>query len=77
MLPGNRAVEDQHAAAYDRFWEATAETGRVPQFMVRMDHAYERHRDWLPAGQELSKRPSSYFRENVAPLYGIDVAKLS
>lgn len=77
MLPSNRAVVDQHAAAYDPFWKAAAKTGRGPQFMIRMDHAYERHRVWLPAGQELSKRPSSYFRENLAPLYGIDVAKFA
>jgi uncharacterized protein YdeI (YjbR/CyaY-like superfamily) len=33
--------------------------------MYRMDHAYKRHRYWLPAGQELSKLPSEYFAENV------------
>jgi predicted TIM-barrel fold metal-dependent hydrolase len=30
-----------------------------------MDHAYTRHRHWLPAGQELSKLPSEYFREHI------------
>ena len=30
-----------------------------------MDHAYQRHRYWLPPGQELSKLPSEYFRENI------------
>jgi predicted TIM-barrel fold metal-dependent hydrolase len=42
-----------------------ADAGWVPHYMYRMDHAYKRHRYWLPAGQELSKRPSEYFRENV------------
>jgi predicted TIM-barrel fold metal-dependent hydrolase len=126
MLPGNPAVEDYHAAAYDPFWEAAvdvglplsfhilttrgdgrfargpamngflaiirgcqdilgtlvlggvferhpklrvvcveADAGWVPHYMYRMDHAYKRHRYWLPAGQELSRLPSEYFRENV------------
>ena len=30
-----------------------------------MDHAYKRHRYWLPAGMELSKLPSEYFAANV------------
>jgi predicted TIM-barrel fold metal-dependent hydrolase len=33
--------------------------------MYRMDHAYKRHRFWLPAGQQLSKLPSEYFAENI------------
>ena len=33
--------------------------------MYRLDHAYKRHRNWLPAGQELSKLPSEYFAENI------------
>jgi predicted TIM-barrel fold metal-dependent hydrolase len=41
-----------------------ADAGWVPHYMYRMDHAYDRHRYWLPAGQ-LSKMPSEYFRENV------------
>jgi predicted TIM-barrel fold metal-dependent hydrolase len=44
---------------------AEADAGWVPHYMYRMDHAYERHRHWLPAGQELSRRPSEYFRDNV------------
>ena len=32
--------------------------------MYRADHAYDRHRNWLTAG-ELSKPPSEYIRENV------------
>jgi predicted TIM-barrel fold metal-dependent hydrolase len=42
-----------------------ADAGWVPHFMYRMDHAYDRHRNWLPAGQDLSKRPSEYFRDHV------------
>ncbi|MDO8431158.1 MAG: amidohydrolase family protein, partial [Candidatus Binatus sp.] len=41
-----------------------ADAGWVPHYMYRMDHAYDRHRYWLPAGT-LTKRPSEYFRENV------------
>jgi predicted TIM-barrel fold metal-dependent hydrolase len=43
---------------------AEADAGWVPHYMYRMDHAYDRHRYWLPAGT-LSKKPSEYFRENV------------
>jgi predicted TIM-barrel fold metal-dependent hydrolase len=32
--------------------------------MYRSDHAYDRHRNWLTAG-ELSQPPSEYFCENV------------
>ena len=42
-----------------------ADAGWVPHYMYRMDHAWKRHRNWLPAGQELSKLPSEYFREHV------------
>jgi predicted TIM-barrel fold metal-dependent hydrolase len=42
-----------------------ADAGWVPHYMYRMDHAYKRHRHWLPAGQELSKLPSEYFAENI------------
>ena len=41
-----------------------ADAGWVPHYMYRMDHAYDRHRNWL-TGTELSKPPSEYFRENV------------
>lgn len=41
-----------------------ADAGWAAHFMYRSDHAYDRHRNWLPAG-ELSKRPSEYFWENV------------
>ena len=42
-----------------------ADAGWVPHFMYRMDHAYKRHRYWLPPGQELSRLPSEYFAENI------------
>ena len=42
-----------------------ADAGWVPHYMYRMDHAYKRHHNWLPAGQKLSKLPSEYFRENI------------
>src|SRR6202035_4222398 len=44
---------------------AEADAGWVPHYMYRMDHAYKRHRNWLPAGQALSKMPSEYFAENI------------
>ncbi len=42
-----------------------ADAGWVPHYMYRMDHAFDRHRNWLPAGMELSKKPSEYFREHI------------
>jgi predicted TIM-barrel fold metal-dependent hydrolase len=42
-----------------------ADAGWAPHFMYRMDHAYKRHRYWLPPGQQLSKLPSEYFADNV------------
>jgi predicted TIM-barrel fold metal-dependent hydrolase len=41
-----------------------ADAGWVPHFAYRMDHAYDRHRYWLPSGQ-ISKMPSEYFNEHV------------
>ncbi len=41
-----------------------ADAGWAPHYMYRMDHAYDRHRYWLPAGT-LSKNPSEYMRENI------------
>ena len=32
-----------------------ADAGWVPHFMYRMDHAYKRHRYWLPPGQALQQ----------------------
>ena len=42
-----------------------ADAGWVPHYMYRMDHAFKRHHNWLPAGQDLSKLPSEYFAENI------------
>jgi predicted TIM-barrel fold metal-dependent hydrolase len=42
-----------------------ADAGWVPHYMYRMDHAYKRHRYWLPASDQLSKLPSEYFREHI------------
>jgi uncharacterized protein len=42
-----------------------ADAGWVPHFMYRMDHAYKRHRYWLPAGQDLTRLPSEYFAEHI------------
>ncbi|HVN37707.1 MAG TPA: amidohydrolase family protein [Myxococcota bacterium] len=42
---------------------AEADAGWVPHYMYRMDHAYKRHRYWLPAGQKLSRLPSEYFHD--------------
>jgi len=44
---------------------AEADAGWVPHYMYRMDHAYDRHRNWLPPGQALSRMPSEYFAENI------------
>ena len=42
-----------------------ADAGWVPHYMYRMDHAYKRHRNWLPPGQTLSRMPSEYFAESI------------
>jgi predicted TIM-barrel fold metal-dependent hydrolase len=42
-----------------------ADAGWVPHYLYRMDHAFKRHRNWLPAAQELSRLPSEYFREHI------------
>jgi predicted TIM-barrel fold metal-dependent hydrolase len=42
-----------------------ADAGWAPHFMYRMDHAFKRHRYWLPPGQQLSKLPSEYFALNI------------
>jgi len=44
---------------------AEADAGWVPHYMYRLDHAFKRHRNWLPPGQDLSKLPSEYFAENI------------
>jgi predicted TIM-barrel fold metal-dependent hydrolase len=56
-------VFDRHPAL--RVVCVEADAGWVPHFMYRMDHAYKRHRNWLPAGQALSRLPSEYFAECV------------
>ncbi len=42
-----------------------ADAGWVPHYMYRMDHAYNRHRNWMAPGISLSKLPSEYFAENI------------
>ncbi len=42
-----------------------ADAGWVPHYMYRMDHAYNRHRNWMAPGVELSKLPSEYFAEHI------------
>lgn len=42
-----------------------ADAGWVPHFMYRMDHAFKRHRNWLPPGQKLNKLPSEYFAAGI------------
>jgi predicted TIM-barrel fold metal-dependent hydrolase len=42
-----------------------ADAGWVPHYMYRMDHAYNRHRNWMAPGIDLSKAPSEYFAENI------------
>ena len=41
-----------------------ADAGWAPHWMYRADHAYDRHRNWLPCAP-LARRPSEYFRDNV------------
>jgi len=42
-----------------------ADAGWVPHYMYRMDHAWKRHRNWLPAAQNLKKLPSEYFAASI------------
>ena len=42
-----------------------ADAGWVPHYMYRMDHAYNRHRNWMQPGTTLSKLPSEYFAEHI------------
>lgn len=42
-----------------------ADAGWVPHYMYRMDHAYNRHRNWMAPGINLSKLPSEYFAHNI------------
>jgi predicted TIM-barrel fold metal-dependent hydrolase len=49
-----------------------ADAGWVPHFAYRMDHAYKRHRYWLPPGQQLSRLPSEYLATNVSVTFQDD-----
>lgn len=49
-----------------------ADAGWVPHFAYRMDHAFKRHRYWLPPGQQLSRLPSEYLAENVSVTFQDD-----
>ena len=40
-----------------------ADAGWAPHWAYRADHAYDRHRNWLPA--DIHRSPSEYFFENV------------
>jgi len=44
---------------------AEADAGWVPHFMYRMDHAWNRHRNWLAPGVTLERKPSEYFAEHI------------
>jgi predicted TIM-barrel fold metal-dependent hydrolase len=41
-----------------------ADAGWLPHYLYRMDHAYERHRNWLTV-ERLSKAPSAYVLDQV------------
>ncbi|MCR9259345.1 MAG: amidohydrolase [Pseudomonadaceae bacterium] len=65
-----------YAGVFDRHPElklvcAEADAGWVPHYMYRMDHAYEYHRYWMKA-PPLEKKPSDYFRENIAVTFQDD-----
>ena len=42
-----------------------ADAGWVPHYMYRMDHAWNRHRNWLAPGVTLERKPSEYFAEHI------------
>jgi len=42
-----------------------ADAGWVPHYMYRMDHAYNRHRNWLAPGVTLARQPSEYFADHI------------
>lgn len=42
-----------------------ADAGWVPHYLYRMDHAYNRHRNWLAPGIKLDRLPSEYFSEHI------------
>ena len=43
-----------------------ADAGWAPHWMYRADHGYDRHRNWLTAG-ELTRRPSEWFARQRVP----------
>ena len=42
-----------------------ADAGWVPHYMYRMDHAWNRHRNWLAPGVTLERKPSEYFADHI------------
>ena len=56
------AVFERHPAL--RIVCVEADAGWAPHWMYRADHGYDRHRNWLTAG-ELTRRPSEWFASNV------------
>ena len=49
-----------------------ADAGWAPHWMYRVDHAYQRHRNWLATGS-LSRMPSEYFRDHVYLTFQDDI----
>ena len=41
------------------------DVGWIPNYLQRIDHAFERHRHWTGSGKRLSMQPSDYFRRQV------------
>ena len=52
-----------------------ADAGWVPHFSYRMDHAYDRHRNWL-AGETLERRPGEYLEDHVKVTFQDDWSAL-
>ena len=48
-----------------------ADAGWVPHYMYRMDHAYNRHRNWLTS-PELARKPSEYFADHICVTFQDD-----
>jgi predicted TIM-barrel fold metal-dependent hydrolase len=42
-----------------------ADAGWAPHYGYRMDHAYDRHRNWLRGAATLQRQPSEYFADHV------------
>ncbi|MFV0526999.1 MAG: amidohydrolase family protein [Acidimicrobiales bacterium] len=43
-----------------------ADAGWYPHYAYRMDHAYNRHRNWLKGGANLERKPSEYLADHVS-----------